>query len=226
MLKIYLARLGSDFSANKSIDIKDCVNAMDHENNTPLALAASKGDLTTVRTLLEYQANPNNATSDKSPLFEAIKSKQLDVVDALLCAGANTDAQDSDTSSSALHHAVRSEKIAMVRLLLKHNASPSLTDKMRQTPLHWAIQLSKNQTNRSMRIERLLLQSGADINAKDIFGKPRWMVPVVLLLIALRFYRPNSFTYCLHWFTYRTLDANYQSDVQKGEGPNGGTKIG
>jgi ankyrin repeat protein len=175
MLKLYLARLGSDLSVT---DIKDCVNAMDHENNTPLALAASKGNLTTVCTLLEYQANPNNATSDKNPLFEAIKSKQLDVVDALLCAGANTDAQDSETNSSALHHAVRSEKIAMVRLLLKHNASPNLVDKMLQTPLHWAIQSSKNQTNRSMRVERLLLQSGADINAKDIFGKSRRILPI------------------------------------------------
>ncbi|KAI8333682.1 ankyrin repeat-containing domain protein [Chlamydoabsidia padenii] len=170
-LKIYLARLGNDFTVNSSVDIKNCVNAMDHQHNTPLSLTASKGALDGARTLLEYQADPNNATGDKNPLFEAIKSKSIDVVEALLCAGANPDAQESGTGSSALHYAVKSEKIALVRLLLKQKASPNLVDKMYQTPLHWAIQLSKNQTNRSMRVERLLLQAGANINAKDIFDR-------------------------------------------------------
>lgn len=171
IVDLYLKHLEKDHNNGDLMDINSCVNALDAEHNGPLALAASNGDLNAVRILLEHQANPNNLASKKNPLFEAIKSKHYDVVDALLCAGANVDAQESTTGYSALHYAVKSEKIALVRVLLKHGASPNHADLMQQTPLHWAIQLSKNQTNRSMRVERLLLQAGADINASDIFGK-------------------------------------------------------
>lgn len=70
----------------------------------------------------------------------------------------------------ALHYAVKSEKIPFVRLLLKHGSAVDQTDNMGQTALHWAIELSKNQNNRSMRVERMLLDHGADINAKDALG--------------------------------------------------------
>ncbi|CAO3595612.1 unnamed protein product [Absidia cylindrospora] len=171
VLELYLEHLEKDHKGGDLMDIRDCVNALDVDHNGPLALAASNGDLNGVRALLEYQANPNNTESKKNPLFEAIKAKHYEVVEALLSAGANVNAQDSKTGSSALHYAVKSEKIALVRVLLKHGASPTQVDKMMQTPLHWAIQLSKNQTNRSMRVERLLLQAGADINASDVFGR-------------------------------------------------------
>ncbi|KAI9309588.1 ankyrin repeat-containing domain protein [Cunninghamella echinulata] len=165
VLNYYLEVFGRDITNNWPVGV------LDGKGNGPLALASSNGNLSGVQKLISYGAKPNDTLCKKVPLIEALKHAHFNVAEALIKAGANVNACDPQDGTPALHYAVKSEKIPFVRLLLKNGASTNLVDNMGQTALHWAIESSKNQNNRSMRVERLLLDHGADINTKDAFGR-------------------------------------------------------
>lgn len=75
-----------------------------------------------------------------------------------------------------LHKAVLAEKYPLVKLLLENGADIHAVNKQQRTALHLAVQQTKTMTNASLRIERALLDAGADINATDILGKYNsWM---------------------------------------------------
>jgi ankyrin repeat protein len=65
------------------------------DGQSPLHLAALKGDTGAVRALLEAGANPNAADSSGStPLHCALETKHLQVARMLVAAGASLDARD------------------------------------------------------------------------------------------------------------------------------------
>ncbi|XP_057709394.1 BRCA1-associated RING domain protein 1-like [Corythoichthys intestinalis] len=110
-----------------------------HKGETPLHLAAIKGDVESVKELLDQGADPNlKDNAGWTPLHEACNLGHLMVVEALLSRGAllNTPGYEN---YSPLHDAVRNGHIAIVKLLLQFGASQSVLNLHGKRPADYAV---------------------------------------------------------------------------------------
>ncbi|KAJ3079873.1 hypothetical protein HDU99_009899, partial [Rhizoclosmatium hyalinum] len=115
-------------------------------------------------------ADPNGKTS----LIWAIESKKLEIVKLLIQHGANVNVQDkvSGLGQWAVHYAVLSRNNKIVLALLEAGARLDVTRvKDLASPLHIAVEKSKDELNKSLKIERSLLQFGASLNPIDAQGR-------------------------------------------------------
>jgi ankyrin repeat protein len=165
MIQGYVSCLSKDKSTFEQI-----VNDVNIKGRSALSYVALHGDVETLQAIMTLNPDPNQCHINSIPLIESVESKNIEVVEILLKSGAHVDTQDTD-GNTALHKAAASSKHAIVKLLLENKANCDIVNKKNQTPLHLAVDATKKQTNRSFKSERLLLQAGADINAKDLFGK-------------------------------------------------------
>ncbi|KAK2849669.1 hypothetical protein Q7C36_008452 [Tachysurus vachellii] len=109
-----------------------------HKGETPLHLAAIKGDVETTRELLEQGADPNlKDHAGWTPLHEACNLGHVGVVELLLQQGAliNTPGYEND---SPLHDAVRNGHAAVAKLLLHHGASITVLNIFGLRPVDYA----------------------------------------------------------------------------------------
>lgn len=95
-----------------------------------------------------------------NPLHHAAAQGLIEVAERMLNDGFRPNSRD-DLGETALHTAVRHNRLFMVQLLLKH-CRPNLPNNNGLTPLHWAV-LVDNQD-----ILRALLEQGADPSASNI----------------------------------------------------------
>ncbi|XP_020491318.2 BRCA1-associated RING domain protein 1 [Labrus bergylta] len=110
-----------------------------HKGETPLHLAAIKGDVEAVRELLDQGSDPNlKDNAGWTPLHEACNLGHLAVVEVLLSSGAllNTPGYEND---SPLHDAVRNGHPAIVKLLLHHGASQNVLNLHGKRPADYAV---------------------------------------------------------------------------------------
>ncbi|KAA0715543.1 BRCA1-associated RING domain protein 1 [Triplophysa tibetana] len=110
-----------------------------HMGETPLHLAALKGDVEEVRKLLALRVDPNlKDNAGWTPLHEACNLGHLGVVEELLQQGAllNTPGYQND---SPLHDAVRSGHVAVVKLLVIHGASQTVLNMFGLRPADYAL---------------------------------------------------------------------------------------
>jgi ankyrin repeat protein len=112
------------------------VNFAPSNRVTPLYCAASTGNLELVQFLLASGADPDLRTQyGIPPLFSAA---DLDIVRALLAAGANIHAKDNESLN--LLSSVMNESVEMLRFFLEHGVDPNNEDDEGNTPLHIACQ--------------------------------------------------------------------------------------
>jgi len=136
--------------------------------NEDMFMAAQRGDVETVRLLLEKGADINYKhpmVLGHTPMTIAAAWGHTGVVSLLLDHGASAD-QQSEDGVSALQCAASTDKSEMVKLLLDRMADVNHRDKSGRTPLFDAA-CSKCPPENA----RLLLAKGADINATDNKGK-------------------------------------------------------
>ena len=128
-----------------------------------VADAASKGDITAVRTLLKQGADVNTPRGDgMTALHFAAERGDAAMAEMLLYAGANTSAGTRIGQYTPLHLAARSGSAAVVKALLAAGADPSVrTPISGVTPLHLAAESG------SVEAVTALLDKGADANAKE-----------------------------------------------------------
>ncbi|XP_056144910.1 BRCA1-associated RING domain protein 1 [Lampris incognitus] len=110
-----------------------------HKGETPLHVAAIKGDVDTTTELLDQGADPNlKDNAGWTPLHEACNLGHLAVVEVLVMSGAllNTPGYEND---SPLHDAVRNGRHAVVKLLLQHGASQNVMNLHGKRPVDYAI---------------------------------------------------------------------------------------
>ena len=121
----------------------------------------------------------------KTPLHYAVKSRNLQMVDALLNAGADSSMQDNE-GKTPLHYAVKSRNLQMVEALLNavdanssmldnegkvpldYNPLPkdsSMQDNEGKTPVHYAVK------SRNLQMVEALLNVGANSIMQDNEGK-------------------------------------------------------
>lgn len=88
---------------------------------------------------------------------------QPQVIDLLLNAGANIDAQDAN-GSTALHHAVETDALPIVQTLVVRKARLDVKNSSGKTPLHWAAYDGHEA------VAQFLIEHGSDTNAADDGG--------------------------------------------------------
>uniref|UniRef100_A0A087XH25 BRCA1 associated RING domain 1 n=1 Tax=Poecilia formosa TaxID=48698 RepID=A0A087XH25_POEFO len=109
-----------------------------HRGETPLHLAAIKGDVDSVKELLDQGADPNlKDNAGWTPLHEACNLGHLGAVKVLVARGAllNTPGYEND---SPLHDAVRNGHAAIVKLLLQLGASQNVLNLHGKRPADYA----------------------------------------------------------------------------------------
>lgn len=135
----------------------------------PLCLAASKGYIEVIRTLLRYNANANiEDASRQTPLHHAARNSRYLVASTLLMheptkgRRANPNTPDIERHTP-LHIAAREGDGAIVDLLLCNGASCMALSRTKETPLHLAIKYP--------RVVETLLSAGAESSAADMLGQ-------------------------------------------------------
>lgn len=136
---------------------------------TPLIVAANRGHLSVVKTLIGAGADVNTKPLGRAwvtaceqgytALHWASCHGHSDVAVALLCAGARKDTKSSD-GSTPLIVAVKENRAAIVNLLLCVGADVTVCNKKSETALSAAAECGRHD------IADALLRHGADVNAK------------------------------------------------------------
>ncbi|XP_060056660.1 ankyrin repeat domain-containing protein 12 isoform X2 [Erinaceus europaeus] len=114
---------------------KDKVNKRNERGETPLHMAAIRGDVKQVQELISLGANVNvKDFAGWTPLHEACNVGCYDVAKILIAAGAdvNTQGLDDDTP---LHDSASSGHRDIVKLLLRHGGNPFQANKHGERPV-------------------------------------------------------------------------------------------
>jgi ankyrin repeat protein len=158
-----------------------------YSDETPLVLAARAGQVEVFDLLIAHGADPNPSKSRyRSALHVAARCGNQAIVERLLAKGVPIDSHTGGEKITALFDAVMFAQPEMVRFLLKHKADPrvraSSFTPARGTPLHCvgamrlALGLQEGEggpdvLQREVAVARLLLDAGADLEARDDFGE-------------------------------------------------------
>ncbi|KAJ3341560.1 hypothetical protein HDU83_006579, partial [Entophlyctis luteolus] len=152
------------------------INHADKEKQTALMVAVRrKRSANILENLIAAGADVNIVgPSGKTALIFGVEAGLDESVAILVNHGADVNVQDTipGCQQSALHYAVLSRNKKIVAKLLEAGADPkAIRGKDLATPLHVAVEESKKEVNKSLKIERALLQFGAPINATDAQGR-------------------------------------------------------
>jgi ankyrin repeat protein len=128
----------------------------------PLVNAAFRDDLNAVRQLVLTSENVNaiDKPTNTSALAYAVEHSNRDIVQALLSAGADVNARNSN-GISPLMHLGENATADLVKDLLNAGANPNSVDESGMTPLLHVAE------NAPFQVVKMLLAAGADATAKD-----------------------------------------------------------
>ncbi len=144
-------------------------NVEDMHGQTPLFFAQRYDYDEIAAYLLEKGARVARMTTNEQALWSAIRKKDYQQAEQLVISGGiNINAVDN-YGATLLHTAVIRGTPQIVELLLKNGADVHAQEGMlTHTPLHFAAALRSNSPKENI---ELLIQFGADIEAKDSYGK-------------------------------------------------------
>ncbi|MDQ7826852.1 MAG: ankyrin repeat domain-containing protein [Candidatus Eremiobacteraeota bacterium] len=113
------------------------------------------------RLLIEKGASINaRSVKGETPLFEALRYGQRDMVELLIKRGADVNARNA-RGSTPLHRAARMGSGELAELLLRYRAEVNMRDCEGRTPLHLV---------ESREMAALLIAYRAEVNARDMNG--------------------------------------------------------
>ena len=140
-------------------------NSQTNDGNTALMWASLRGNEDIITSLLDAGADVNLSRADGlTALMAAAKKSTPRVIDILLKAGANVNAKDSN-GMTALHHAAMNNPDPEAVNTLIEAGSEDITANNGRDALIFAAMLN------TPGVVAALLEAGADVNTKDVFGK-------------------------------------------------------
>lgn len=138
-------------------DEEDDEKEDEETGRTPLGAAVLKGDISTVKKLLEAGANPNPSVWHETPvLVVAARKGNIEIVQTLIAAGANV---NRGFDELPLHTAAEEGHLEVVRLLLDAGANVEGYEEDAWTALMAASEAGH------LSVVKLLVERGADVNA-------------------------------------------------------------
>ncbi|RBR23071.1 uncharacterized protein FIESC28_04066 [Fusarium coffeatum] len=160
----------------------DCPKYMSRELESPIEQAISPGhgpseeDTETIQMLVSHGADINcrmghiysSVMSGDTPLLFAVKQGKYKIAELLLHKGAEPNAVDIQTGQTSIIYASRAANYGLVRLLIENGAdvkNPSSWGTPIQALTDHRIYVAPEVIRNLARICRLLLDSGADVNA-------------------------------------------------------------
>ena len=160
-------------SSSNDIDI----NVLDDEGYTPLHKAVYNRDINTINELLKVKNISVDSKLDmkvsidnwflggSTPMILAAFMGDADIVTLLLNNKANIRARAAVDGAMAIHLAAANGRNDVIKILLARDPElVNVVDNRDNTPLHWAAMKDKKDTI------QLLMENGADIEAKDADG--------------------------------------------------------
>jgi len=152
------------------------VNASNHNGMTALEASTwgdtGRGDVRIAKRLLASGANVNTKNHlGRTALMEVAGSGNFEFVVLLLENGADVNATTSG-GGTALHEAALNSHSNIVSVLLSKGAKTNLANELGQTPIMLAANcvVPGGSCPERTEIVKMLINAGADVNAKDING--------------------------------------------------------
>jgi ankyrin repeat protein len=152
------------------------VHAQDADQNTALHLASFKGKFGIARVLLDYNANPNARSMDKTllhllmegndPSFNNNDEHIPDLAQVLVKNGADVDIRLTN-EWTPLHVAAFNGWLELARSILDHGANPNAENDRDETPLHLVSRGEYHFEENGVHIALLLLEHGVDVHSQD-----------------------------------------------------------
>jgi ankyrin repeat protein len=130
----------------------------------PLHYAAERGNAEAAQALLAEEVDVDVESGGRTALHASCAECKADLVEALLSAGADHDAQNGN-GETPLQVAVREEADDVARLLIESGADPDIQSEDGETPLHIAVR------EKAEDIAHLLIENGADPNLSSRKGE-------------------------------------------------------
>ena len=126
-----------------------------------------------VNRVRKFKKGDHQTLMKELPLERALKTGKIEMIKLLLSAGAVSNTL-AITGNSLLHTAVTEcarkktkNNLNVVELLLTHGCQVNERNHHGMTPLHIAVNTSKDDTDASLDLEILLIKHGADVTALD-----------------------------------------------------------
>jgi ankyrin repeat protein len=157
---------------SKSADI----NIQNDEGETALRLSIKEQIYNKVEGLLGIGANLDLQDSDgRTSLMNAIEYQHNDIAELLIESGANLELEDKH-GNTALMYACQNGEAILVELLVRNGADINHSNHYAETPLIKSLVLH-DETSKGI-VARLLIDLGADVNAKTMNGRTALMIAV------------------------------------------------
>lgn len=140
-------------------------NSSDYDSRTALMVAAMKGQIEAVIKLLAHDVDPNiQDVHGTTALFEAARNGHDDVMGVLIKHGGKLCMSES-LAASVLCQAVHDGDVLLLNRLLTANINVNAVDYDKRAAIHVA------SSEGNMAALKLLIENGADLSAKDRWGK-------------------------------------------------------
>lgn len=156
-----------NYGSGKKLELNSGIDAVDANEETALMRAVNKGDVASVKSLLEKGAGVDMTDAQgNTPLMRAAEKGNTTIIEALLRHGANVNAEDT-YGMTALSLAVREGRADAVKILLGKKAKIDVT--IYDAPCGESL-LNSAVSQGNANIVKLLIDAGANVNGEHMFG--------------------------------------------------------
>jgi len=164
--ELFNAALAGDLAAVKKAEGEGGdVNVIDLKGVTPLLLAVHNQNVEMVKFLLSKKANPNLCSTNSSPVHEAVRVHNQQILEIVLSGGGNINLS-TDFGKTPLLMAIQEEQEAIFDFLLGKKADTKVKNDGKVSCIHFAA------ASNSLKImEKILAWKDTNINERNGNGK-------------------------------------------------------